>query len=241
MHIESIGFSFICESILSDREKDFILNTFKYFDISISQIKHEITKNEIISVQSLFYGYDVSHCSLVNDQNDFDNLVKVFTEIISDISQCKISSVILGSPSLRKIKFIDKRISDSIIDNRFRVLKSIAEKYEIVLYLEALPKLLCDYCNYHYNLIKLNERIHVDFATMIVNNETIDFLVQNISIIDRFHFSIPGYSYNFKDHPEVIEWSRFLISNQIPGVIEIQNRNDKLDLVNEVQWVLRNL
>ena len=72
MHIESIGFSFICESILSDREKDFILNTFKYFDISVSQLKHEITKNEIISVQSLFYGYDVSHCSLVNDQKDFD-------------------------------------------------------------------------------------------------------------------------------------------------------------------------
>ncbi len=238
--IKNLGFSLIYLDLLTEFEREYIFNVFDKFDVSISQI-NSISRDKILSVQSLFYGKDISNCSLVNSDDEFVNLKNLFIKIISDISNSKLKSAIFGSPVLRKKKAFGNIITESSLDNRFNILKSIAMDYDVVLYLEALPSQFCDYCNNHIKITELNEKMHVDFATMISNNEDFNLLKENIHRIGRFHLSIPGYSYNFRDYPIVVEWSRYLLSNKIPGIIEIQNININLEIKSEIEWLLKKI
>lgn len=235
--IKNLGFSLICLDILNEVEKQFVFDSFRLFDVSISQIDL-IPSNQILSVQSLFYGKNIKDCSLVNDEISFLNLTKLFSVILSKISAAKINSAIFGSPGLRK-KFSKNSIDKNILYSRYNLLKNMARNANLDFYIEALSCQLCDFCNNHSELKELDEKMHIDFATMIVNGEDIYFLEKNLIDIKRFHISIPGYSYNFSEYPIIIEWTKLLLKNKIPGIIEIQNKLDNKDFTEEITCLIK--
>jgi hypothetical protein len=132
-------------------------------------------------------------------------------------------------------------LNKSILKRRYLILEEIARNASVKLYLEALPKEMCDFINSHKELVEFRDAIHVDFATMIINGEGVEFLKANIHKIERFHISIPGYSYNFCDYPEIINWTKFLFNHKVQGIIEIQNRSKDKDLVNELECLIRSI
>jgi hypothetical protein len=117
-------------------------------------------------------------------------------------------------------------------------LQNYAEENAIDFYFEALPVALSDYINTHKELLEFGKPIHVDFATMIANNESIDFLKENLIYIKRFHVSVPGYSYNFSDYPQIKDWVYLLTKNNIKGVIEVQNYTEGVMFQKEIEWLV---
>lgn len=232
--MNSLGFSTICWDILSEVEKRFVKDTFKFFDISISQLSF-YEPGQVLSVQSLFYGKDIFAKSLVRSNNDFERFYEDYKDVIDEVSAAGYKSVIFGSPGFRKN--IEVSIND--IDYRIRKLMEYALKKGITFYLEALPSSLCDYINQHSEIKKLRFPLHLDFATMIQNKEGSLFLKENLKEIERYHISVPGYSYNFSEYPQIKEWISILDSNNIKGIIEVQNHNEKNNLIEEIEWLLQ--
>lgn len=216
-----LGISTVCFEKNNDNINNQLLNEFSFFDIPLKQAL--FFQKEIFSVQSLIDYNLFPNASLVNNLESFNILCNYFRDLSVNLSKINIKSVILGSPFVRK----NASISVDELHDRINVIRRIFSNEKIKLYIEALPKVFSDVINSHQDLIDFNDNvshgIHVDIATAISSEEKFSFFEDNINSIERFHLSIPGYGYEFKDHKLSIELLNLFLSNKIKGTIEIQN------------------
>ena len=219
--VNNLGISTVCFEKIEGRLQTKLKNEFNFFDIPLKQVIY--FDKEIFSVQSLIDYTLFPTVSLVKDKKSFNLLANYFITLSENLSKINVQSVILGSPYIRK----NCTISKLELINRINQIRDIFNKQNIILYVEALPIEFSDVFNSHQDLIDSNEvqknGIHVDIATAIVSKEKLSFFVNNISLIDRFHFSIPGYGFNFDDYPLSIELLKLFSLYKIKGTIEIQN------------------
>jgi len=214
-----LGFCAIKKDIFSCDELTAINSKLKFRDISIGDINIE-SPNKVFSVQSIFYGQDISSCSLVQNQKKFENLKILFAELCRKINSLGYKSIIFGSPALRK----NKTVNYKEIISRLNDLILTSTRFGLTLYFEALPSIYSDILNSHKELINIQKKIHFDSATFISNGKTLNDLNSILPFIERFHLSVPGYGMNFTDFPILKDIYQELIRNKIKGTIEIQNR-----------------
>ena len=219
--LNNIGISTVCFEKIEESLRTELNNKFDFFDIPLKQAIY--FDKEILSVQSLIDYNLFPTASLVKDVKSFNVLINYFKVLSRNLSQINVQSVILGSPFIRK----NSTISHIELISRTNQIRKIFNEQNITLYMEALPIEFSDVFNLHQDLIDMNEGlnggIHVDIATAIGSKEKLSFFVNNISSIDRFHFSIPGYGFNFDDFPLSIELLNLFLTHNIKGTIEIQN------------------
>ena len=101
----NLGFCLIRKDLFSKSDLVFIDQKFDLKDISISQI-NDYLPEKVLSVQSIFYGTDVTGSSLVNSQNEFITLCDLFQNICIKIKLKGMKSIIFGSPILRQNKIL---------------------------------------------------------------------------------------------------------------------------------------
>lgn len=216
-----LGISTVCFEKNNVNSNKILLNEFSFFDIPLKQAL--CFDKEIFSVQSLIDFNLYPNASLVNNTESFNILYDYFTVLSINLSKINIKSVILGSPFIRK----KCTVSSKELSDRLNIIRKVFTKQNIKLYVEALPNEFSDVINSHQDLINLNSGmsygIHVDIATAISCKEDLSFFKANIDIVERFHFSVPGYGYNFKHYKLSIELLNFFLSKKIKGTIEIQN------------------
>ena len=216
-----LGISTVCFEKNNETINVKLREAFSFFDVPLNQIL--FFDKKILSVQSLIDSRLCPDASLVGGMESFEVLCGYFEKLSMNLGRIGIESVILGSPFLRKSSVISKRE----LFGRINKIRNVFAGYNIKLYVEALPKEFSDVLNSHQELLDLYVDvpygIHVDIATAISGQEGIVFFKNNIDQIDRFHFSVPGYGYNFDDYKLSIELLNLFISNKIKGTIEIQN------------------
>tara|TARA_B110000971_G_C19949398_1_gene472601 strand:+ start:246 stop:986 length:741 start_codon:yes stop_codon:yes gene_type:complete len=216
-----LGISSVCFEKNNDNVNKQLLEEFSFFDIPLKQALY--FKKDIFSVQSLIDFNLYPNASLVNSSESFNILYDYFCVLSINLSKLNIKSVILGSPFIRKKTII----SVEELSSRIKRIRKVFSDQNIKLYIEALPKEFSDVINSHQDLIDLNVSvpygIHVDIATAISCKEEFSFFKDNINIVERFHFSVPGYGYNFEDYLLSVELLNLFLSKKIKGTIEIQN------------------
>ncbi|MDA9811675.1 hypothetical protein N9C07_05605 [Flavobacteriaceae bacterium] len=230
MITNNLGFCLIRKDLFNKGDLVFIDEKFDLKDISIGQI-NDYLPEKVLSVQSLFYGTDVTGSSLVKSQNEFITLCDIFQNICNKIQLKGMKSIIFGSPNLRQ----NKIISDNDLNERLNILYRISLENNLKLYFEALPSHMSDIFNSHEELIKLNKgKIHFDLATWIDNKRDMNEFKLLLPHIDRFHLSIPGYGTDFWNYKESKIISKLLLDKDIKGTIEIQSINKKENAIKEV-------
>ena len=216
-----LGISSVCFEKNTDNVNKQLLNEFSFFDIPLKQALY--FQKDIFSVQSLIDFNLFPNASLVNNIESFNILYDYFCVLSINLSKINIKSVILGSPFIRK----KASISVEELSDRINIIRRVFSDQNIKLYMEALPKEFSDVINSHQDLIDFNVGvpygIHVDIATAISCKEELSFFKDNIDFVERFHFSIPGYGYNFEDYKLSVELLNLFLSKKIKGTIEIQN------------------
>ena len=226
----NLGFCLIRKDLFSTSDLVFIDQKFDLKDISISQI-NDYLPEKVLSVQSIFYGTDVTGSSLVKSQNEFITLCDLFQNICIKIQLKVMKSIIFGSPNLRQ----DKIISDSVLNERLNILYRISLENNLKLYFEALPSHMSDILNSHEELIKLNKgKIHFDLATWIDNKRDMNEFKLLLPHIDRFHLSIPGYGPDFRNYKESKIILKLLLDRNIKGTIEIQSLNKNKNAIKDI-------
>lgn len=230
MDFDNLGFCLIRKDLLKKEDLTFIYNKYKLFDISISQINN-YPPDKVLSVQSIFYGSNITSCSLVRSDEEFSSLLIVFQEICQKVKLAGMESLIFGSPILRK----NKTVSDDRIYERLIKLNDICVMNNLKLYYEALSINMSEILNTHEELINLNcGKIHFDSATWINNNRIIKDLEPLIPQIERFHLSIPGYGTDFWKYPQLKKIFKIFRENKIKGTIEIQSFNNNVNAIKEI-------
>ena len=216
-----LGISSVCFEKNNDNTNKRLLSEFSFFDIPLKQALY--FEKDIFSVQSLIDYNLFPNASLVRDMESFNILYDYFCVLSFNLAKINIKSVILGSPFIRK----NCEISVDELWNRINIIRKVFSDQNIKLYMEALPREFSDVINSHQDLIDFNVGvpygIHVDMATAISCKEDFAFFENNIEYIDRFHFSIPGYSHNFEDYEFSVELLNLFLSRKIKGTIEIQD------------------
>lgn len=216
-----LGISTICFEKLNSEYLAFFNENFSLFDIPIAQLSS--FDKAIFSVQSLINNKEKPNASLVKAESDFIDLKSHFHNLGKTLSSKNISSVIYGSPYTR----VERTSSLPVIQKRARQLHEVFSSYNIKLYIEALPKSLSDVFNDHSQLLNfhhnINQGIHVDIATAISNDEPYSFFEENLTSIDRFHLSVPGYGFDFENYEIALKLTKLFLSNGIKGTLEIQN------------------
>lgn len=226
----NLGFCLIRKDLFSKSDLVFIDQKFDLKDISISQI-NDYYPEKVLSVQSIFYGTDITFSSLVNSHNQFITLCDIFQSICIKVRLKGMKSIIFGSPNLRQ----NKIISDSELNDRINVLYKISLESNLKLYFEALPSHMSDILNSHEELIKLNKgKIHFDLATWIENKRDINEFKLLLPHIDRFHLSIPGYGTDFRNYKESKIILKLLLDRNIKGTIEIQSLNKNKNAIKDI-------
>jgi hypothetical protein len=219
--LNNIGISTVCFEKIEESLRTELNNKFDFFDIPLKQAIY--FDKEILSVQSLIDYNLFPTASLVKDVKSFNVLINYFKVISRNLSQINVQSVILGSPFIRK----KTTISVEELSDRINIIRRVFSDQNIKLYMEALPKEFSDVINSHQDLIDFNigvpYGIHVDIATAISCKEELSFFKDNINCVERFHFSVPGYGYNFEDYKLSVELLNLFLSKKIKGTIEIQN------------------
>lgn len=218
-----LGFSTITISNYPFINWNEILKQFDYFDISPNQTKL-FSQNQVYSLQSIFFNRDISKCSLVRSKNEFENLKVVFADTLEYTNENNIKSLIWGAPSTRNFKTV--KISTAF--SRASELINMANYKNIKLYFEALPLNHCDFLNSHSELIELhnatdNGGIHYDSCSGILANETVNFLKENISCVERFHLSDVNYGISVLKELRFKAIYNVLKESNIKGTIEIQD------------------
>lgn len=222
--LNNLGFSTICIDKLEKNIGESIIRKFSYLDIGLKQIGR--FDSPILSVQSLVDYEESEGASLMKDERSFFDLKQYFFNKLPEIRRHGINSAILGSPGIR----IGSSISKRVLNSRALELVNLFREFDVLLYIEALPVEICDAWNRHDELLALHENldygIHVDIATLLYNEENIEWCEENISSIDRFHLSIPRYGYDFHEYPSIDGILDIFIDNGIKGTVEIQNFSD---------------
>ena len=217
----NLGFSTVCFDSISHDLRLKLLDSFQFFDVPLKQVGS--FEREIMSVQSLVDRSSHPDVSLVGEKIAFNELREYFVGLAGVLSNQGISSAILGSPFLRE----NVTVSLSVIEERLHNLIEIFSVRGIHLYLEALPEKYSAVFNLHSDLFQLHTNldfgIHVDLATTIDCGEEFDLFYRNIERIDRFHFSVPGYSSNFSEFEVANRLLKTFLNRGIKGTIEIQD------------------
>lgn len=217
-----------------------------YFNIDkIKQFAQMLNKQynlKISSMQSIWYGKKENIFKNEKEREELINYTKKAIDFASAIN-CK--NLVFGCPKNRIIGDVQKDYNVAL--DFFNKIGNYANSKGVIFAIEPNPVI------YNTNFItttpeaielvkKLNNpgiKINLDIGTMIENNEDINILKDNISLINHIHISEPNLEFikKRKLHNDLIE---LLKENDYKGYIsiEMKNQNNIEQVKNIIDYVI---
>lgn len=203
------------------------------------QIKDELKQKynlEISSMQSIWYGKTGN----IFNENDAKDLVEYTKKAIDFASQINCNNLVFGCPKNRNMPD-DKSIADIIYF--FKELGDYAYSKKITFSIEPNPTIyntnFINTTKEAFELVKLVNskglKVNVDFGTIIENNEDIDIVINNLSLVNHIHISEP-YLEKIKERSIHKELSDKLKNSNYNGYISIEMK--KQESIEEVKQVI---
>lgn len=189
----------------------------------------------ISSIQSIWYGINEN---IFDSESSYTRLLNYTKKAIIYAEALECKNLVFGCPKNRNIP---EGMSDLSALKFFRELGKFASFHHTVLSIEPNPVI------YHTNYInttlqaiqlvgKLNSegiKVNLDIGTIIENNESLDFLKNNISILNHIHISEPNLE-RIKKRSLHRELAEILRKGHYSGYVSIEmKRTEDLKSIEE--------
>jgi hypothetical protein len=227
-----IAYSLLTYNRLSAANKEFIRDKFDYFEHTPTTIdlgEFIFKSSHVSGIQGLLYGLDETYSLSLSDE-EFDNLYIYLKGLF--ISVPFRTDFIYGSPGTRRLDSQER----TILLERACSLVELAKEYSQNLYFEALPLAYCDFINLHEELFVINPRIHVDTATLLAQGVPSSWIGDNLSLIDRIHLSVPGYSSSFRYYETFFSGLADHLSS-FEGKIIVEVQGVEVGFKEDIEWL----
>ncbi len=184
----------------------------------------------ISSIQSIWYGINEN---IFESESSYTKLLDYTQKAIIYAEAINCRNLVFGCPKNRNIP---EGMSDSTAFGFFQELGKFASSHHTVLSIEPNPVI------YHTNYInttlqaiqlvnQLNSegiKVNLDIGAMIENEETLDILKNNVSLLNHIHISEPNLE-QIKKRSLHRELATILRKNRYTGFISIEmKRNEDL-------------
>lgn len=189
------------------------------------KIKKDLKENynlKIISMQSVLFG---ETGNIFTNEEVKSHLKKA----IDFASKLDINNIVFGCPKNRNIN----NISENKIVNTFKELSEYAKNRNVILSLEANPKI------YNTNFINTTKealdfvklinidslKVNLDLGTIIENDEDIEYISKEINLINHVHISMPYLKEIDLNNDKLIKLMEKLKENNYNKCISIEMGN----------------
>ncbi|WP_312832211.1 sugar phosphate isomerase/epimerase family protein [Sedimentibacter saalensis] len=188
---------------------------------------------EISSMQSIWFGRVEN---IFTSQGNRDVLIAYTDKAIEYAKSIKCNNLVFGSPKNRNIDDINKY---NIAIDFFRTLGEHAEQNNVVIAFEPNPTIyntnFINYTTQAINFVKeVNSKglkVNLDLGTAIWNNEDIELILDDISIINHIHISEP-FLEPIKHRKIHEELRNLLVKKGYDNYVSIEMKNsDNIDIV----------
>lgn len=203
------------------------------------EIKEELKQKynlDISSMQSIWYGKTGN----IFNERDAKELIEYSKKAIDFASQISCNNLVFGCPKNRCIPE-DKSVSDIIYF--FKELGDYAYSKNTIFSIEPNPTIyntnFINTTKEAFELVKLVNskglRVNVDFGTILQNNEDINTVINNLSLVNHIHISEP-YLEKIKNRSIHKELSYKLKNNNYNGYVSIEMK--KQDSIEDIKQVI---
>lgn len=191
---------------------------------------------EICSMQSIWYGKTGN----IFNEKDAQELIEYTKKAIDFASKIKCNNLVFGCPKNRNMKEDNKK--EDII-YFFKELGDYADAKNTVLSMEPNPTI------YNTNFINTTKeafefvksvnsnglKVNVDLGTIIENNEDIDIVINNLSLVNHIHISEP-YLEKIKERNIHKDLSNKLKNNNYDKYISIEMKQQ--ENIEDIKYVI---
>jgi len=147
----------------------------------------------IVSIQSIWYGIEQN---LFRSKKSRDFLTEYTFKVIDFAESIACKNIVFGNPKQRN-GF--KPELEKIVFDFFIKLADYAKEKDIIIALEPNPKIYgTNFLNTTQETVEFleelghsNLKLNLDLGTMIENNETIEFMISRVNLINHIHISEP--------------------------------------------------
>lgn len=213
-------------------------NPYDNIDLMIN-IKEELKNKynlDISSMQSIWYGKTGN----IFNEIDAKELIEYSKKAIDFASQINCKNLVFGCPKNRNIPE-DKSVSDIIYF--FKELGDYAFSKNTIFAIEPNPTIyntnFINTTKEAFELVKLVNskglKVNVDFGTILQNNENIDVVINNLSLVNHIHISEP-YLEIIKERSIHREIANKLKDSNYDGYISIEMK--KQDNIEDIKKVI---
>ena len=211
-----------------------------YEDIKkIKEISDTLLKKynlHICSMQSILYGKTESLWKAEKEE-----LKQYIKKAIDFASAAGIENIVFGCP---KNRIIDNTVEITEVVKYFKELGDYAYSKNTILSLEANPTIYgTNFINTTEEAIELARlvnsqgfKINLDLGTIIENQENVQIINSNISLINHVHISMPYLKTIDFQNKYILEVIKILVQNNYQKVISIEMGNQ--ECVEDVQKTL---